>query len=55
MGQKKLNTLAMQSIQHDLCLVQNNWKLGTGKSQTSMSSEKTITLKKICFDWENLL
>uniref|UniRef100_A0A4W5R9R1 Guanine nucleotide-binding protein subunit gamma n=4 Tax=Salmoninae TaxID=504568 RepID=A0A4W5R9R1_9TELE len=38
MGQKMLNTLAMLSIQHDFCHIQNNWKLRSGKSQTSVSS-----------------
>ena len=40
MSQKGFNTLVMLSIQHDFCHVQNNWKLGTGKSQTSVSSRK---------------
>ena len=33
----------MLSIQHDLCRIQNNWKLGTGKSQTSLSSRQLGT------------
>ena len=37
----------MLSIQHDFCRFQNNWKLGTGKSQTSVSSRQTS------YDWEN--
>jgi hypothetical protein len=53
----------MLSIQQDFCHIQNNWKLRTGKSQTSVSSKITqkVSLKKlaptgkICFEWSSNL
>ena len=54
-GQKSLNTLAMLSIQHDFCRIQNNWKLGTGKSQTSVISKQLGTpTEKIHFEFRIL-
>jgi hypothetical protein len=51
LGQKRLKTLAMLSIQHDLSRVQNNWKFGTGKCQTS-EFKTTWNLEKTSSDWE---
>jgi hypothetical protein len=46
--------LAMVSIQHDFCHVQNNWKNGTGKSQTSLSSRQLGTLKNKKYNYVRL-